>query len=135
MTKYSQKSLVYFSRLYLLALNFSSRRVRKQTDKPNKFKFTLRVLQVKKCPIVIANAALAKPLQELRNVRPWRSRRVATARYWDCFSSLREAAPTRRYANAMTDFGSFICWNTLTSDRLMHYRKLIVSTGTRKTNS
>jgi hypothetical protein len=55
--------------------------------------FTLhpsRVLQVKKCPIVIANAA---------------KRNEATARYWDCFSSLREAAPTRRYANAMTDFG------------------------------
>jgi hypothetical protein len=76
---------------------------------------SLRILQIKKCPIVIANAALAKPLQELRN--------EATARYWDCFSSLREAAPTRRsanaslstrrYANAMTAFGSFICWNTL----------------------
>jgi hypothetical protein len=34
MTKYPQKFLVYFSRLYLLALNFSSGRVKKPTDKP-----------------------------------------------------------------------------------------------------
>jgi hypothetical protein len=72
-----------------------------------------RVLQVIKCPIVIANEA---------------KRNEAIARTWrlrDCYPAgckQRRSSNLRFASYAMTNFGSFICWNTLMS--IFHLKSL-----------
>jgi hypothetical protein len=64
------------------------------------------VLQLKKCPIVIANGAFAERLVEKRNEAIAKSLRLLL------YTSFRERS-AHANANAMTGFGSFIFWNIL----------------------